>query len=195
VCTPSLVVNSVSSVYPFSVSLLCSGREDSPIGVAGSIYVLVMKEAKTDGIPSPAKGLIRRGFFGPRVISPSTLVVKEAFVFSQSFKNDNSLGAVELCKVKEVESVSFLGSNSVSPSLPVFSSISGSKVDIAESLVSSTVSTSSHSLEAVELGKSLSQHFPRMSEGGAPFYFSVSKIQLGYSRRVKERVAKQLHKN
>jgi hypothetical protein len=134
------VVNSVSFVVAIlSTSLLCSGREDSPTGAAGSIYVLMTKEAKIDGIPSPAKGLIRRGFFRPRVVSPSTLVVKEAFVFSQSFKNDNSLGAVELCKVKEVESVSFLGLNSVSPSLPVLLSISGSKVDIVESLVSSTV--------------------------------------------------------
>jgi hypothetical protein len=34
-----------------------------------------------------------------------------------------------------------------------------------------------------------------MLECGAPIYFSVSKSQMGYSRRVKEKVAKQLHKN
>jgi hypothetical protein len=34
-----------------------------------------------------------------------------------------------------------------------------------------------------------------MIEGGAPIYSSVSKSQLGYSRRVKEKVAKQLYKN
>jgi hypothetical protein len=79
-------------------------------------------------------------------------VVKEAFVSSQSLKDDRSLGAVELCKVREVESISFLGSNSVSPSLPMLLSFRGSKVDIVESLVSSTISTS-HSLGAVELGK------------------------------------------
>jgi hypothetical protein len=34
-----------------------------------------------------------------------------------------------------------------------------------------------------------------MSEGGTSFYSSVFKSQLRYSRRVKEKVAKQLHKN
>jgi hypothetical protein len=34
-----------------------------------------------------------------------------------------------------------------------------------------------------------------MIEGGAPIYFSVSKSQLGYSRRGKEKVVKQLYKN
>jgi hypothetical protein len=68
----------------------------------------------------------------------------------------------------------------------VLLSFPSSKVDIVESLVCSIVSTSSHSLGAVELGKSL----PRMSEGGAPFYSSISKSPLGYSWRVKEKVAK-----
>jgi hypothetical protein len=34
-----------------------------------------------------------------------------------------------------------------------------------------------------------------MSEGGTSFYSSVFKSQLGYSWRVKEKVAKQLYKN
>jgi hypothetical protein len=34
-----------------------------------------------------------------------------------------------------------------------------------------------------------------MTEGGAPIHSFVSKSQLGYSQRVKEKVAKQLHKN
>jgi hypothetical protein len=34
-----------------------------------------------------------------------------------------------------------------------------------------------------------------MSEGGAPIYSSVSKSQIGYAWRVKEKIAKQLHKN
>jgi hypothetical protein len=34
-----------------------------------------------------------------------------------------------------------------------------------------------------------------MIEGGAPIYFSISKSQLGYSRRGKEKVVKQLYKN
>jgi hypothetical protein len=126
---------------------------------------------------------------------------------------------VELCRVREaspvraVESLSLspvkadknpasvkglirwgsLGSNFVFPSLSVLSSFLGSKVDIVESLVCSTVLTSS--LGAIEIGRSLSQPFPRMSEVGTPIYSSVSKSQLGYSRRVKEKVAKQLHKN
>jgi hypothetical protein len=208
--------NSVSLAMAFlPASSLCSEWEVSLIGAADS----KTEEAKIDRIPSPAKGLNRRGFFGPRVMSPSTSVVKEAFISSQSFKDDSSLGAVELCRVKEaslvrvVESLSVspvkadknptlakglirwgsLGSNSVFPSLSVLSSFPGSKVNIVESLVCSTASTSS--LGAVELGKSLSQPFPHMLEGGTPFYSFVSKSQLGHSRRVKEKVAKQLHKN
>jgi hypothetical protein len=65
-CTPSQAVNSVSSAVAILLaSLLCSGREDSPTGAAGSIYVPVTKEAKIDRIPSLAKGLIKLGFFGP----------------------------------------------------------------------------------------------------------------------------------
>jgi hypothetical protein len=48
---------------------------------------------------------------------------------------------------------------------------------------------------AAKLGRSISQAFPCMTEGGAPIYSFVSKSQLGYSQRVKEKVAKQLHKN
>ena len=77
----------------------------------------------------------------------------------------------------------------------VLSSFEGSKVDNVESQVCSSVSTSSHSFGAAKLGMSLSHPFPRMSKGGAPIYSSISKSQLGYSWRVKEKVAKQLHKN
>jgi hypothetical protein len=42
---------------------------------------------------------------------------------------------------------------------------------------------------------SISRSIPHMSEGGAPIYSVVSKSQMGYSQRVKENVAKQLHKN
>jgi hypothetical protein len=45
------------------------------------------------------------------------------------------------------------------------------------------------------LGISLSQPFPSMSEGSTPIYSSISKSQLEYSQRVKEKVAKQLLKN
>ena len=154
--------NSVSLAMAFlPVSSLCSEREVSLIRVAD----FKTEEAKIDRIPSPAKGLIKRWFFRPRVMYPFTLVVKEAFVSSQSFKDDSFLGAVELCRVREaspvraVESLSLspvkadknpasvkglirrgsLGLNSVFPSLPVLSSFPGSKVDIVESLVCSTV--------------------------------------------------------
>jgi hypothetical protein len=63
------------------------------------------------------------------------------------------------------------------------------------SQVCSPLSTNSHSYGADELDRSLSQAFPCMTEGGAPIYSSVSKSQLGYSQRVKEKIAKQLHKN
>ena len=34
-----------------------------------------------------------------------------------------------------------------------------------------------------------------MTESGTPIYFSVSKSQLEYSRKVKDKIAKRLHKN
>jgi hypothetical protein len=78
----------------------------------------------------------------------------------------------------------FLGSRNSSPSLPAMkeasSSAKGSKVVIEESQVCS--SSMNH---VVELGLGLSQPFPRMLEGGAPIYSSVSKSQIGYARRVK----------
>jgi hypothetical protein len=36
---------------------------------------------------------------------------------------------------------------------------------------------------------------PRMTESGTPIYSFVSKSQLGYSRRVKNKIGKQLNKN
>ena len=115
VCTPSQAINSVSSVVAIlPASPLCSEREDSFTGVADSIYVPMTEEAKIDRIPSPAKGLIRRGFFGPRVVSPSTSGVKEAFVSSQSFKDDSTLGVVDLCKVREASPVRAVESISLS---------------------------------------------------------------------------------
>ena len=143
--SPSQAVNSVLSAVAISANPRRSEREVSLTGTADSIYVPVTEVAKTDRIPASAKGLIRRGFFGPRIISPSS-VLKEAFVSSQSFKIDSSLGAEELCRVREA---------SLPPSLPVLSSSPSSKVDIVE--VCSTVSTSS--LGAVELVKVLAKLF------------------------------------
>jgi hypothetical protein len=103
VSTPvSQAVNSVSStVAIFPTSHQCRDWEDSFSGVADSVYSLVTEEIKTNRIPSPAKGLIKQGFFGPRAVSSSPSVVKEASLLSQGFKDDSSLGVVELCRVKE----------------------------------------------------------------------------------------------
>ena len=81
-----------------------------------------------------------------------------------------------------------LGSSSASPSMPVVE-------EVLSSQVCSPLSTNSLSFGADELGRSLSQGFPCMTEGGAHIYSSVFKSQLGYFRRVKENVAKQLNKN
>ncbi|XP_059431002.1 uncharacterized protein LOC132164496 [Corylus avellana] len=89
----------------------------------------------------------------------------------------------------------FLGSRNVSSSsLPGMKeaslSVKGSKVVVEDSLTCSI--SGKH---AAELGLRLSEPFPRMSESGAPIYSSVSKSQIGYARRVKEKLAKQLQKN
>jgi hypothetical protein len=87
-----------------------------------------------------------------------------------------------------------LGSKNASHPLPAMkvalSSVKGSKAVVEEYLVCSSLKK-----HAVELGLRLSEHFPRMSEGAAPIYLVVSKSQIGYARRVKENIAKQLQKN
>jgi hypothetical protein len=99
--SPSQAVNSVLSAVAIPVNPWHSEREVSLTGATDSIYVSVMEVAKTNRVPAPAKGLIRQGFFGPRIISPSLSVVKEALLSSQSFEDDSSLGVRELCKVRE----------------------------------------------------------------------------------------------
>jgi hypothetical protein len=88
----------------------------------------------------------------------------------------------------------FLGSKNASHPLPAMKeaslSVKGSKAIVEEYLV-----CSSSKKHAVELGLRLSEPFPRMSEGAAPIYLAVSKSQIGYARRVKEKIAKQLQKN
>jgi hypothetical protein len=51
--------------------------------------------------------------------------------------------------------------------------------ELLSSQVYSPLSTNSHSYGADEMGRSLSQAFPFMMEGGAPIYSFVSKSQLG----------------
>ena len=88
----------------------------------------------------------------------------------------------------------FLGSRNSFPSLPAMkeasSSVKGAKIVVEESQV-----CSSSKKHVAELGLRLGEPFPRMSEGGAPIYSSISKSQIGYTRRVKEKIAQQLHKN
>jgi hypothetical protein len=88
----------------------------------------------------------------------------------------------------------FLGSKNASHPLPAMkeasSSVKGSKAVVEESLVYSSLKK-----HAAELGLRLSEPFPCMSEGGAPICSTISKSQIGYARRVKEKIAKQLQKN
>jgi hypothetical protein len=55
--------------------------------------------------------------------------------------------------------------------------------------------SSGSSLGAAELGMRFCLSHPGMMESGTPIYFSVSKSRLGYSRRVKKNISKQLNKN
>lgn len=81
----SQVAFSVPFVVDFPVSPLSRDRDDSFFGEVDSVYSPATEETlvKADRIPSPAKGLIRWGFFGPRAVSPSSSVVKEASMSSQ----------------------------------------------------------------------------------------------------------------
>ena len=87
----------------------------------------------------------------------------------------------------------FLGSRNASSSLlgmKEASSSASSKVVVKDSQV-----CSSSKKHAAELSLRLSEPFPRISKSGAPSYSFVSNSQIGYARRVKEKLAKQLHKN
>jgi hypothetical protein len=88
----------------------------------------------------------------------------------------------------------FLGSRNASLSLPAVKeaspSIKGSKSVVKESQVCTSLKK-----HAAELGLRLSEPFPHMLEGGAPIYSSFSKSQIGYTQRVKEKMARQLQKN
>ena len=80
-----LAASFVPCAVDFPASPLCRDREDSFSGPADSVFSPVTKETlvKADRIPSLAKGLIRRGFFSPRAVPPSSLVVMEASMSSQ----------------------------------------------------------------------------------------------------------------
>jgi hypothetical protein len=95
---------------------------------------LVSTQAKPDRNSSPAKSMIKRGFFGPRVAAPPTRVD-----------------------------------------------------DVLPDPACELIQRDSLSIGVVDVGRSLSQ--------SASSTFVVSKSQLGYFRRVKDKVAKQLNKN
>jgi hypothetical protein len=75
-----LAASSVPCAVDFPMSPLRRDRKDSFYGPADSVFSTMTEETlvKADWIPSSAKGLIRRGFFGPRAVPPSPLVVMEA---------------------------------------------------------------------------------------------------------------------
>ena len=78
----------------------------------------------------------------------------------------------------------------IMPLFPQLPSVKGSKSVVEELQV-----CSSKKKHAAELGLRLSEPFPRVPGGGAPIYSFVSKSQMGYTQRVKEKMARQLHKN
>jgi hypothetical protein len=61
-------------------------REDSFPAVTDPVLSLASVEARAVWNPSPAMGLIRRGFFGPRVVSPFRFV-EEASLSIQGCKD------------------------------------------------------------------------------------------------------------
>ena len=119
---------------------------------------------------SPAKSLIRRGFFGPRAVSPSPVVLKEVSLSSKGKDPIPEIGLI--CW-------GFLGSSSVAPSLPVVSPSSGmAKLGLqsptAAFLPSSQVCTSFSTIslsDGVDVMES-------QKESGTPIKSSVSTSQL-----------------
>jgi hypothetical protein len=88
----------------------------------------------------------------------------------------------------------FLGSRNASLSLPAMKEASPS-VEGFKSVVEESQLCSSSKKHSAKLGLRLSEPFPCVSEGGVSVYSFVSKSQIGYTRRVKEKMAWQLQKN
>ena len=124
---------------------------------------------KTDRKHSPAKGLLRRGFFGAENYSPSSPKVKEASSSILAAEEDSSTS-----------------SKKMGPSIANSQAISKAAY---------RGSSGGASLGAAKLGMRLRLSHPGMMESGAPIYSYVSKSQLGYSLRVKNNTGKQLKKN
>jgi hypothetical protein len=131
---------------------------------------------------SPVKGLLRRGFFGSRAAFPSLVVLKEPSLSSKGKDPIPEFGLIRR---------GFLGSSSISPYLLVVSPIIG----VAELGIHSLVAASLPSSQVCTSFLTISP-----SDGAAVMEnrkenSSVSTSQLWYTRRVKEKVAKQLNKN
>jgi hypothetical protein len=129
---------------------------------------------------SPAKSLIQRGFFGPRAVSPSSMVLKEVSLSSKGKDPTPEIGL--MCR-------GFLGLSSVSSSLPVVSPTRG----VAELGIQSPAVALLPSSQVCSSFSTLSDGAAVMEswrERGTPIKSSVSTSQLWYPRRVKEKVAK-----
>ena len=151
-------------------SPLCRDREVTFSGV---------EETQVVRPSSPVKGLLRCGFFGLRAASPSPMVLKEASLSSKGNDPIPEFGFIGRV---------FLGSSSVSPSSPVVSPIIG----VAKLGIHSLAATF---LPSSQVCISHSNGAAMMETQKDPFNSSISTSQLWYTRRVKEKVAKQLYKN
>jgi hypothetical protein len=119
---------------PWEEDFLTSSKEKvSGSGVADSVEVPVseVSPAKIVCCPHQVPSLIRRGFFGPRTVSPSPSWVKEASLSSKGKDPPPENGLIRL---------GFLGLNFGSSSLLEKLSKQDAKVDDGEVLVCSIVS-------------------------------------------------------
>jgi hypothetical protein len=116
--------------------------------------------------PAPMRSLLRRGFLGPRIVSPHPVVLKEV---------------VPVFKGKDTSTEDEASSTSGPMIFPSLLEVKqGAYSTAAVSLSSSQVCASSIKTVVTEPN---------------PINSSVSLSQMWYNRRVKEKVAKQLNKN
>jgi hypothetical protein len=121
---------------------------------------------------APAKSLIRRRFFGPRAVSPPPVVLKEVLPVLKGKDPTTEVGScfVPTTSVPVIPPV-------ISPSL--LEDKQGVQSPVAVALPSSQICSSFDGTTVTE---------------PIPINFFVSLSQLWYTRRVKEKVAKQLNK-
>jgi hypothetical protein len=122
---------------------------------------------------TPARSLLRRGFLGPRAVSPSPVVLKEVLPVIKGKEPTTEVG---LCSVPTISVL-------VIPQVILPSMLEdkqGVQSTVAVAFPSAQVCSSS-------IGSDVTKPIP--------INFFVSLSQLWYTRRVKEKVAKQLNKN